>query len=114
MPEQATSEFWRNIPAIEKSKVFRPDALPEAYIRNAPTDDERYFVPITDTVSSRPLWISPQRNQWCDVLMAKRAGLVNHHYHPHEAFDVHDYIAMSRAHYEKVGLGAAAIDKLFR
>jgi 2,4'-dihydroxyacetophenone dioxygenase len=29
-------------------------------------------------------------------------------------FDVHDYIAMSRAHYEKVGLGAAAIDKLFR
>jgi 2,4'-dihydroxyacetophenone dioxygenase len=29
-------------------------------------------------------------------------------------FDVHDYIAMSKAHYEKVGLGAAAIDKLFR
>ena len=178
MPEKATVEFWRDIPAIEKSKVFKPDALPEAYIHDAPTRDERYFVPITDTVSSRPLWISPQRNQWCDILMAKRAGLVNRHYHPHEVFaytisgkwgylehdwtttagdfvyetpardirwayehadpmrvffnvkgprsgwtrrvaslgvfDVHDYIAMSRAHYEKVGLGAAAIDKLFR
>ena len=179
MPEKATVEFWRNIPAIEKTKVFKPDALPEAYIQNAPTDDERYFVPITDTVSSRPLWISPQRNQWCDILMAKRAGLVNRHYHPHEVFaytisgkwgylehdwtatagdfvyetpgeghtlvayehkdpmrvffnvkgpliwldekgaslghfDVHDYIAMSKAHYEQVGLGAAAIEKLFR
>ena len=31
MPEKATVEFWRNIPAIEKSKVFKPDALPEAY-----------------------------------------------------------------------------------
>ena len=86
MPEKATTEFWRDIAAIEKAKVFKPDALPEAYIQNAPTDDERYFVPITDTVSSRPLWISPQRNQWCDVLMAKRAGLVNRHYHPHEVF----------------------------
>ena len=86
MPEKATVEFWRDIPAIEKSKVFKPDALPEAYIHDAPTQDERYFVPITDTVSSRPLWISPQRNQWCDILMAKRAGLVNRHYHPHEVF----------------------------
>lgn len=29
-------------------------------------------------------------------------------------FDVHDYIAMSKAHYEKVGLGAGYIEKLFR
>jgi 2,4'-dihydroxyacetophenone dioxygenase len=29
-------------------------------------------------------------------------------------FDVHDYIAMCRAHYVKVGLGAEAIDTLFR
>ena len=86
MPEQATTEFWRDIPAIPKGQVFKPDALPEAYIQNAPTDDERYYVPITDTVSSRPLWISPQRNQWCDILMAKRAGFVNRHYHPHEVF----------------------------
>ena len=29
-------------------------------------------------------------------------------------FDVHDYIAMCRAHYIKVGLGADKIDALFR
>ncbi|MNL70045.1 hypothetical protein D3C87_1949900 [compost metagenome] len=29
-------------------------------------------------------------------------------------FDVHDYIAMCREHYEKVGLGADLVDTLFR
>ena len=29
-------------------------------------------------------------------------------------FDVHDYIAMAKVHYEEVGLGAAYIEKLFR
>ncbi len=53
---------------------------------NAATDDERYYVPFTETVSSRPLWISPSQNKWCDILMAKAAGLVNRHYHPHEVF----------------------------
>jgi len=177
MPQRATVEFWKDLNAI--ANVFKPDALPELYVANAPTDDDRHYVPITDTVSSRPLWISPQRNQWCDILMAKSAGLVNRHYHPHEVFaytisgkwgylehdwtatagdfvyetpgeghtlvayeheqpmrvffnvkgpliwldeagnscghfDVHDYIAMAKAHYEKVGLGAALVESLYR
>ncbi len=29
-------------------------------------------------------------------------------------FDVHDYIQMCREHYEKVGIGAAYVDTLFR
>ena len=29
-------------------------------------------------------------------------------------FDVHDYIALCREHYEKVGIGAAHVDTLFR
>jgi hypothetical protein len=33
---------------------------------------------------------------------------------PDGYFDVHKYIAMCKAHYEKVGLGAALIDKLMR
>ncbi|MBR8334028.1 2,4'-dihydroxyacetophenone dioxygenase family protein [Burkholderia ambifaria] len=177
MVDKAVSEFWQNIAPI--ANPFKPDALPEAYIPNAATDDERYYVPFTETVSSRPLWISPSQNKWCDILMAKEAGLVNRHYHPHEVFaytlsgkwgylehewtatrgdfvyetpgeghtlvafdhpepmraffivkgpliwlddegnpdgyfDVHSYIAMCKAHYEKVGLGAQAIEKLFR
>ena len=177
MAEAATTEFWKDIPPIKS--VFKPGALPEAYIRNAPTEDERYYVPFSETVSSRPLWISPSQNKWCDILMAKKAGLVNRHYHPHQVFaytisgkwgylehgwtatagdfiyeapgeshtlvaydhpdpmrvffivsaplmwldengdstghfDVHDYIAMCKAHYDKVGLGADMIETLFR
>jgi|AntDeeMetagen681_2_1112603.scaffolds.fasta_scaffold19751_2 2,4'-dihydroxyacetophenone dioxygenase len=78
------NEFWRNIKPIPNA--FKPDTLAEVYIANAPSQDERYYVPFSETVSSRPLWISPSTNRWCDVLMAKSAGLVNRHYHPHEVF----------------------------
>lgn len=126
------SEFWRDLEPI--SKVFQTDAKPEVYIPDAPTEDERYYVPLTETVSTRPLWISPGQNRWCDVLMAKEAGLVNRHYHPHpmrvhfdvkgpltwldedgeaeDFFDVHDY--RCREHYDAVGIGADYVDGLFR
>ena len=84
MPEAATTEFWKNLKPI--TTVFQPNALPEIYAPDVANADERYFVPFTETVSSRPLWISPSQNKWCDVLMAKRAGLVNRHYHPHQVF----------------------------
>lgn len=175
--QKLSDEFWRSIPAIKD--VFKPDAKPEVHIANAATDDRRYYVPFTETVSSRPLWISPSQNRWADILRADGPGLVNRHYHPHEVFaytisgkwsylehdwvatagdfvyetpgeshtlvahhhpdpmlvhfnvkgpliwldeqgnstghfDVHDYIALARAHYEKVGLGAGYVDTLFR
>jgi 2,4'-dihydroxyacetophenone dioxygenase len=177
MPKVAGAEFWRDIKPIEK--VFREGAQPEAYVADAPFADERYFVPFTETVFSRPLWISPNQNKWADILYAKAAGLVNRHYHPHEVFaytisgkwgylehdwiatagdfvyespgeghtlvayeheepmrayfivtgplvwldekgegvghfDVFDYIAMCRRHYDGVGLGAGLIDQLIR
>ena len=177
MPEAACTEFWKDLKAIDP--VFKPHALRDLYIANAASDDERLYVPFTDTVSSRPLWISPVRNMWCDILRADGAGLVNRHYHPHQVFaytlsgkwgylehdwtatagdfvyespgeghtlvayehpepmkvffivqgpliwldeqgasighfDVHDYIALCEAHYEKVGLGAARVAALFR
>jgi 2,4'-dihydroxyacetophenone dioxygenase len=177
MPETPGAEFWRDLQPIRQ--VFRPNALPELYHSKVADADENYFVPFSDTVSCRPLWISPQRNMWADVLMAKRAGLVNRHYHPHQIFaytisgkwgylehdwtatagdfiyeapgeshtlvaydsgepmrvffvvqgpliwldeqgngvshyDVYDYIAAARAHYDKVGIGAGYIDTLLR
>ena len=177
MPEAAKSEFWRDLKPIPNA--FRPHAVPEAYISNAPTDDERFYAPLTETVGTRPLWISPTQNRWCDILMAKGAGLVNRHYHPqpvfaytisgkwgylehdwtatagdflYEApgeshtlvayesdepmkvhfnvmgpliwlddngepngtFDVFDYIALCKEHYEKIGIGADYVEKLFR
>jgi 2,4'-dihydroxyacetophenone dioxygenase len=177
MPEAATTEFWRDLKPI--ADAMKPDALPEVFIPDAPIDDDRYYVPFSETVGSRPLWINVKDNTWADVLRATSAGLVNRHYHPHEVFaytisgkwgylehdwtatagsfvyetpgeghtliayesdqpmrvffivkgpllwldeegasvghfDVHDYIAMCREHYERVGIGAAHVDSLFR
>lgn len=177
MPEAPKSEFWRDIKPI--TNVFRADSKPEVYLSKVATDDDRYYIPLSETVGSRPLWISPERNMWCDILRATSAGLVNRHYHPHEVFaytisgkwgylehdwtatagdfvyetpgeghtlvayessepmmvhfkvtgpliwldengescgtfDVHDYIALARKHYDEVGLGADYINGLFR
>jgi 2,4'-dihydroxyacetophenone dioxygenase len=177
MSSAAATEFWRVLKPL--ADVFKPDAQREVHIASAPSADSRWYVPISDTVFSRPLWISPTQNKWCDILMANSAGLVNRHYHPHEVFaytisgkwsylehdwvatagdfvyetpgeghtlvahehpdpmralfivkgpliwlnedgkaagyfDVHDYIAICRDHYEKIGLGAQHIDTLFR
>jgi 2,4'-dihydroxyacetophenone dioxygenase len=176
-PPGEQSEFWRELKPIEQK--FRPGALPEAYIANAPTDDDRFYAPLSETVGTRPLWISPSQNRWCDVLMCRGAGLVNRHYHPQQVFaytisgkwgylehdwvatagdwvyeapgeshtlvayecdepmrvtfnvtgpliwldengepngtfDVFDYIALVRRHYEKNGIGADYIDQLMR
>ena len=82
MADEVGTEFWRDLKPIEK--VFKPDALADVYKQDVAGGDERYFVPFTETVSSKPLWISPTQNKWCDILMAKSAGLVNRHYHPHQ------------------------------
>jgi hypothetical protein len=49
--EMAGTEFWRDLKPI--TSVFKPDAVAEAYISDAPTDDERYYVPLTETVGTR-------------------------------------------------------------
>jgi 2,4'-dihydroxyacetophenone dioxygenase len=82
--ERTGREFWRDIPPIPQ--VFRRGAQPEVHVADAPVDDDRYYIPLSETVGSRPLWISPSQNRWCDVLMARSAGLVNRHYHPHQVF----------------------------
>ena len=177
MPEAARQEFWKDLKPIDP--VFKPDALHDLYVASAVPEDERLYVPFTDTVFSRPLWISPARNMWCDILHAKGPGLVNRHYHPHQVFaytisgkwgylehdwtatagdfiyespgeghtlvayehpepmramfivtgpliwldeegrsighfDVHDYIALCRAHYTSVGLSSEVLERLFR
>jgi 2,4'-dihydroxyacetophenone dioxygenase len=84
MSEAARTELRKALKPVQK--VFQPDSLAEMYLRDAPNGDERLYVPFTDTVSSKPLWISPSTNRWCDILMAEGPGLVNRHYHPHEVF----------------------------
>jgi len=41
--EAASSELWKDLrPSAE---VFKPDALRDAFIADAPTDDKKYYVP---------------------------------------------------------------------
>ena len=44
MAEASGGEFWRDLKPIEHA--FKPGALPEAYISQAATDDERYYAPL--------------------------------------------------------------------
>ena len=39
MTDTVGTESWRGIQPI--TSIFRPEALPEVYTSNAPTDDER-------------------------------------------------------------------------
>ena len=84
MPEPPSTEFWKTLKPIDR--VFQPHAMPDSYVANAPTDDLRYYAPLSETVGSRPLWISPTQNRWSDILRADHGGLVNRHYHPHQVF----------------------------
>jgi 2,4'-dihydroxyacetophenone dioxygenase len=78
------NEFWRDLKPV--AEVFRPGAVPEQYIHDAATYDERWYAPLSPTVGTRPLFISPTQNRWCDILYASAAGLVNRHYHPQQVF----------------------------
>src|SRR5215469_18907786 len=78
------NEFWRDLKPV--AEVFRPGAAPEAYIHDAATLDTRWYAPLSPTVGSRPLFISPSQNRWCDVLYCRGAGMVNRHYHPQQVF----------------------------
>ena len=65
MADAAQTEFWRDLKPIEK--VFQTHSLPEMYTPNIATDDQRYYVPLSETVGTRPVWISISQNSWCDV-----------------------------------------------
>ena len=41
----AGTEFWRDLKPIPN--VFKSHALPEVYLHDAPTEDERYYFPLT-------------------------------------------------------------------
>ncbi len=84
--------------------VFKPGAMPELFIPDAwGDDDDRYYVPLGPGVGSKPIWISPSKNAWVDILRAEHAGLLQRHYHPHDVFGLcisgswryleHDWVA---------------------
>lgn len=53
MAETATTEFWKGIKPIPQT--FRPGALPESYQPKIAEGGERKWVPMSETVSSKPV-----------------------------------------------------------
>lgn len=92
------------IAALPADMVFKTGAMPELFIPDAwGDDDDRYYVPLGPGVGSKPIWISPSKNAWVDILRAENAGLLQRHYHPHDVFGLcisgswryleHDWVA---------------------
>jgi 2,4'-dihydroxyacetophenone dioxygenase len=61
MPQAPRNEFWRDLKPIVNS--MKPDAQREVFHQQSAIDDERFYVPLSPTVGSRPLWISPRDNR---------------------------------------------------
>ena len=91
-------------------------------------------MPFSETVSSRPLWtatagdfiyespgeshtlVAYDHPEQMRVFFIVSAPLIwlDEDGNSTGHFDVHNYIELCKAHYEKVGLGAEAVTKLFR
>jgi len=99
-----TTNPFEGLAPIPAEKVFKPGAVPELFLAEAWNDDDpRYYIPLGPGVGSKPLWISPTKNAWVDILRAENAGLLQRHYHPHDVFGLcisgrwryleHDWVA---------------------
>lgn len=73
-----------------------PDALPEIVVPDAIPEDERLWVPQTDTVSFRPLCLNRSQGYWMNLLRVRGSGIVSRHRHPNA---VHGFVLKGRWHY---------------
>ena len=119
MSEAAQTEFWRDIKPIEQ--VFRRHSLEEMFTPDIATDDERFYVPLSETVvyetpGEAHTLVAYESDEPMKVHFKVKGPLIwpDENGDAVDYFDVHDYIDICKEHYEKVGLGADAIDALLR
>ncbi|PWJ13289.1 2,4'-dihydroxyacetophenone dioxygenase family protein [Jannaschia seohaensis] len=75
---------------------FPQDALPEIVIPDAIPEDERIWVPQTETVSFRPLCLNRSQGYWMNLLRVRQSGVLSRHRHPQP---VHGFVLKGRWHY---------------
>ncbi|MDB2407529.1 2,4'-dihydroxyacetophenone dioxygenase family protein [Jannaschia sp.] len=75
---------------------FPKDALPEIVIPDAIPEDERVWVPQTETVSFRPLCLNRSQGYWMNLLRVRQSGVLSRHRHPQP---VHGFVLKGRWHY---------------
>ena len=75
---------------------FPNDALDEIVIADAIPEDERLWVPQTDTVSFRPLCLNRSHGYWMNLLRVRQSGFLSRHRHPQP---VHGFVLKGSWHY---------------
>ena len=103
MAEAAKPEFWHDIQPV--AQVFRPHALLAKagdFVYEAPGEAHTLVayehedpMRVQFNVTGPLVWLDDDGK-------------------PESYFDAYDYIELCKAHYEKVGIGAAYVDTLIR
>ena len=83
-------------PRMPYQLPFPKDALEEIVVPNAIPEDERIWVPQTETVSFRPLCLNRSQGYWMNLLKVTKSGVLSRHRHPQE---VHGWVLKGRWHY---------------
>ena len=72
---------------------FPKEALPEIFVKDALTTDERMWVPQADNVWFRPLCLNRSQGDWVNLLKVKKSGVLSRHIHPQA---VHGFVIHGR------------------
>ncbi len=83
-------------PMMPYQLPFPPDAQDEIVVNAAIPDDERIWVPQTETVSFRPLCLNRSQGYWMNLLRVRQSGVLSRHRHP---LPVHGFVLKGRWHY---------------
>ncbi len=75
---------------------FPKDAQAEIVVPSAIPEDERLWVPQTETVSFRPLCLNRSQGYWMNLLRVRQSGVLSRHRHP---LPVHGFVLKGRWHY---------------
>lgn len=75
---------------------FPVDAQDEIVVSKAIAEDERVWVPQTESVSFRPLCLNRSQGYWMNLLRVRKAGVLSRHRHPQP---VHGFVLKGRWHY---------------
>jgi asparaginyl-tRNA synthetase len=75
---------------------FPKEALPEIFVKDALTNDERMWVPQSENVWFRPLCLNRSQGYWVTLLKVKKAGVLSRHRHPQ---GVHGFVIKGRWEY---------------
>ena len=83
-------------PMMPYQLPFPKDAQDEIVVPSAIPEDERIWVPQTETVSFRPLCLNRGQGYWMNLLRVRQSGVLSRHRH---SMPVHGFVLKGRWYY---------------